>query len=87
MSECKKRQKVFDDKGSIMIEENELSFIRQDEVTKITSIPKSSIQSEVQEGNFPKPIKLSARTIAWVKSEVIEWMENKIAERDLKLGK
>ena len=70
-----------------MIEENELSFIRQDEVTKITSIPKSSIHSEVQEGKFPKPIKLSARTIAWVKSEVIEWMENKIAERDSKLGK
>jgi prophage regulatory protein len=34
------------------------------------------------EGTFPKPVKLGARAVAWVESEVEEWILARIEERD-----
>ena len=59
-------------------------FIRQAEVSRITSIPKSSIAVEIAEGNFPAPVELSTRTRAWLKSEIYDWMQQKLVERDLR---
>lgn len=70
----------------MMKNEDEFCFIRINEVIKMTSMPKSSIHLEIKAGNFPKPVKLSARSTAWVKSEVTTWMEKKIAERNGKMN-
>jgi len=59
-------------------------FIRQPEVTRITSIPKSSIPIEIKEGNFPAPVEITARSRGWLKSEVYAWMRKKLEERDSK---
>ena len=44
------------------------------------SIP--SIYRLAKQGLFPKPIKLSERSSAWVVSEVQDWIESKIQQRD-----
>ena len=70
-----------------MISDNEddnFYFIRQREVTLLTSIPKSSIPIEIAEGNFPLPVEISTRSRAWLKSEVLEWMKLKLKERNKK---
>ena len=36
----------------------------------------------VQKGQFPKPIKISTKLVGWVESEVIAWLESRIAQRD-----
>jgi len=36
----------------------------------------------VQKGQFPKPIKISTKLVGWVESEVIAWLESRIAHRD-----
>ena len=65
--------------------ENEnFCFIRQPEVTRLTSIPKSSIPIEIEEGNFPAPAEISTRSRAWLKSEVLGWMSEKLQKRDEK---
>ena len=61
-------------------------FIRQPEVSRITSIPKSSIPIEIAEGNFPAPVEISTRTRAWLKSEIYDWMKTKLKERDRKIN-
>ena len=66
-------------------EEKHFCFIRQPEVTLLTSIPKSSIPIEIEEGNFPAPVEVSTRSRAWLKSEVLEWMKEKLKERDRKI--
>ena len=33
-------------------------------------------------GKFPKPIKLSASRNAWLESDIDEWIQTRIAERD-----
>ncbi len=63
---------------------NELCFIRQSEVTRLTSIPKSTLAEKVKEGTFPSPVDLATRSRAWVKSEVHAWMKKKLEERDEK---
>lgn len=65
-------------------EEMHFCFIRQPEVTRLTSVPKSSIPIEIEEGNFPAPVEVSTRSRAWLKSEVLEWMKKKLNERDIK---
>jgi prophage regulatory protein len=40
----------------------------------------------IKQGRFPKPVKLGYSTIAWVASEIDEYIANKIAERDAKCG-
>jgi prophage regulatory protein len=64
---------------------NEISFIRLPEIVKITTIPKSTLLEMISDGEFPAPIKLSARSRAWVQSEVDSWMKKKIEDRNKEL--
>ena len=69
-----------------LTEEEEICFcfIRQPEVSRITSIPKSSIPVEIAEGNFPVPAEITTRSRAWLKSEIHDWMRQKLEERDIR---
>jgi prophage regulatory protein len=35
----------------------------------------------IQRGEFPKPIKIGARAVAWIEPEVDVWIEERLAER------
>jgi prophage regulatory protein len=48
-----------------------------------TGLSKSHLYALAQKGEFPKPIKLSERSSAWVESEVNDWIDARIAARDL----
>ena len=37
---------------------------------------------DIAEGHFPKPVRLGPNSVAWVASEVEEWIRERIAERD-----
>lgn len=58
-------------------------LIRVVEVSKMTGIPKSSIYALIRDNAFPCPVQLSVRAVAFVESEVIGWIEERIAARDL----
>lgn len=66
---------------------NSFRFIRQPRVTELTSIPKSSIPIEIEEGNFPAPVDIGKRSRAWLESEVHAWMNEKLKQRDEKKKK
>lgn len=59
-------------------------------VIKKTAMSRSTIYSKgdkkhrLYDSTFPKPIKLSARGIGWVESEVNAWIESRLAARDSK---
>ena len=48
-----------------------------------TTFSRSHIYALAQKGEFPKPIKLSERSSAWVESEVLDWIGARIALRDM----
>ncbi|MFI4919898.1 MAG: helix-turn-helix transcriptional regulator [Legionellales bacterium] len=55
-------------------------LIRRPRVEEITSLSRSGIYFLIQEGLFPKPIPLGTRSVAWVESEVQEWVNARITE-------
>jgi len=46
------------------------SFIRLKKVEDRTGLKKSMVYSLISNGEFPKPIKIGERAVAWIESEV-----------------
>lgn len=56
-------------------------FLRIRDVTALTGISRASVYRLAAAGEFPKPLKLSERASAWVRTEVETWVQAKIANR------
>jgi len=54
-------------------------FLRQKQVSTMTCLSKSSIYRLMDQGGFPKQVSLGARSVVWVKSQVEDWMSQKVA--------
>jgi prophage regulatory protein len=48
------------------------------EVKTVTGLSGSAIYRGAKNGNFPKPIKLGQRSSGWLKSEVEQWLSDRI---------
>jgi|TARA_B110000914_G_scaffold159051_1_gene139892 prophage regulatory protein len=67
-------------------------FIRLSEVMSRTGYGRTSIYRKMEDGSFPKSLKLGgppkdpnefdSRAIAWIEEEVDQWIESKIEDRD-----
>ena len=67
-------------------------LIRLPEVLSRTGYGRTSIYRKMEEGTFPKCLKLGgpikdstkfdSRAIAWIEDEVDQWVESRIEERD-----
>jgi prophage regulatory protein len=55
-------------------------FLRLKEVRERVPFSRSSIYAKVQLGEFPKPVNLGARAVAWLESDIDRWMEARILE-------
>lgn len=59
-----------------------MRLIKLKEVMAKTSLGHSSIYKFISEGTFPKQVSLGARSVAWVESEVDEWIFEKVSSRE-----
>ncbi len=57
------------------------TFLRIGEVMSICGISRTSIYAGVKDKSFPAPVKLSGRSVAWVKDEVLEWINARVSAR------
>ena len=60
---------------------SKLKFIRLKEVMACTGLARATIYKYMSEDSFPKTISLGDRAVAWIESEVVEWMLAKIERR------
>jgi prophage regulatory protein len=51
------------------------------DVVKFAQVGRSFVYQEVAAGRFPKPVKLG-RSVRWLKSEVLAWVEGKAINRE-----
>ena len=68
-------------------------FIRLNEVLSRTGFGRTSIYRKMEEGSFPRSVKLGgpledpnafdSRAVAWIEDEVEQWIDSRIEERDL----
>jgi len=59
-----------------------MRLIRERERARITGVPRSTWYLKMQQGLAPKPVPLGKHAVAWVESELVEWVETQIARRD-----
>ncbi|HIF9512853.1 TPA: AlpA family transcriptional regulator [Photobacterium damselae] len=59
-----------------------MRLIRLKEVMSLTGLGRSSIYKFMEESRFPKSVSLGDRAVAWIESEVEDWIVEKISERD-----
>ncbi|MBI6466296.1 helix-turn-helix transcriptional regulator [Proteus mirabilis] len=54
-------------------------FVDMKFITRLTGLTDKWFYKLIQEGEFPKPIKLG-RSSRWLRSEVEQWLQNRISE-------
>ena len=79
------------DKFAQSTEKPKRSLIRMNEVLSGTGYGRTSIYRKMEEGTFPKSLKLGgppkdpsifdSRAIAWIEDEIDQWVEDRIDER------
>jgi prophage regulatory protein len=57
-------------------------ILRLPQVEDATGESRSTIYKRISEGEFPKPVKLGAKSVGWVEDEIAAYNESRIAARD-----
>lgn len=57
-------------------------LIRLTDVKRKTGCCRTTIYAAMQEGRFPRSIRLGLRSVAWLESEIDAWIDDRIKERD-----
>ena len=61
-------------------EEQLRRFLRLQEVRRITGMSRSWIYDAIRRGDFPAPIPLSARAVAWDSAAIADWQARRIEQ-------
>ncbi|MFL9797379.1 AlpA family transcriptional regulator [Vibrio cyclitrophicus] len=61
-----------------------MRFLKLKEVMQKTALSRSAIYRKMNDNNFPQSINLGDRAVAWVDSEVEDWMEACLGEREVR---
>jgi prophage regulatory protein len=56
-------------------------FLRLDDVRARTGLSRSTIYAYVKSERFPAPVPLSERCVAWIESEIDNWIADRISSR------
>lgn len=57
-------------------------LLRMPDVINITGLPRSTIYLKVKNKEFPSQVQISSRSVAWIESEVHEWISENIKKRN-----
>jgi prophage regulatory protein len=59
-----------------------MKIIRLKEVMNLTALGRSTIYAKMAKGEFVKSLKLGGHATGWVESEVLDWINECIQERN-----
>ena len=61
-------------------------LLRLPEVISRTRYKHSNIYQLTNLGDFPRSVQLGPRAVAWLSSEIDQWIDERVKERDQKLS-
>ena len=61
--------------------ESKMGLIKINELIAMTKLSRPTIYRLIKAGKFPSQLQTSPKTVAWVKSEVEDWIRKLIMER------
>lgn len=53
-------------------------LVRRPEVEKMVGLKRSAIYEKMSKGDFPKPVRIGKRAVAWRLSEIMKWMNERL---------
>lgn len=57
-----------------MVSAEQDRFLRIGEVIRITGLGRNTIYRRIQEGTFPRQVRLGPHSVAWLQSTISQWM-------------
>ena len=57
-------------------------IIRLPKTKYLTGLSRSTIYKRISEEDFPKQVNLGGRSVGWVESEVLDWIDERILSRN-----
>jgi prophage regulatory protein len=63
-----------------------MRLLKRPEVEHKTGLSRASIYDRMDRGIFPRQVKVGPKCVGWVETEIDQWIADRIAERDAKLG-
>ena len=59
-------------------------LLRRREVERITGLSRSSVYRLMQDGEFPRPVRVGPAAVRWRESDITAWLESRpVAESEL----
>ena len=58
-----------------------VKFLRLHSVMDLTGLSKSSIYLQIRQGTFPEQVRIGGRAVAWLDSDIDEWMTRCVETR------
>ena len=52
-------------------------LLRRRQVEEITGMSRSAIYKRMQEGDFPRPVRIGPTAVRWKASEIAAWVESR----------
>lgn len=59
--------------------DNDIVMLKRKQVEAMTSLPRSSLYAKMQAEDFPRPVKIGSRSVRWIQTDVIAWINSRIA--------
>lgn len=56
-----------------------IALMRRKQVEAQTGLPRSTLYKLIAKGEFPAPIRITAKAVAWPSSDVDTWIASRIA--------
>ena len=69
-----------------MAEQQGLAILRRRQVEARTGLSRSTIYQRIAEGTFPRQVRLGARCVGWIASDVENWLAARVAESRAETG-
>ncbi len=66
--------------------ENPQRVLRESELTALDGLQKTQRAELIRRGEYPAPVRISARRKVWLAHEVAAWQQDRIAARNQKGG-
>jgi len=56
-------------------------ILRRADVERLIGLSRSTIYKMIAEGDFPQPIKIGARAVGWLESDICQWLNERSGGR------
>ena len=57
------------------------TILRRKQVEARVGLRRSTLYQRISEGSFPPPVRLGRRAVGWLESEITDWLNSRISER------